>query len=139
MPATSSVGVPGSPVRVFVPGNTRVWFVNPPQQTVAITLTWNSTANNIGSPAAVAQLGNTALVNYVNGITAGQPMNLFELQTTFQQAIASIVPPALLTRMIFSVSINGIGVSPETGTGTIAGDAESYFETNSSLVTITKG
>ena len=114
-------------------------FVNPPQQTVAITLTWNSTANNIGSPAAVAQLGNTALVNYVNGITAGQPMNLFELQTTFQQAIASIVPPALLTRMIFSVSINGIGVSPETGTGIIAGDAESYFETNSSLVTITKG
>ena len=28
-------GVPGSPVRVFVPGNSRVWFVNPPQQKAA--------------------------------------------------------------------------------------------------------
>lgn len=66
-------------------------------------------------------------------------MNLFELQTTFQAAVANIVPPQLLTRMLFAVSINGVGVSPEGGTGIIAGDPESYFQTYGPLVTINQG
>src|SRR5579859_2720493 len=74
-------------------------FVNPPQQTVTIALTWNTTATNVVSDAAVQQLGAQALADYVNGIAVGQPINLFELQTVFQEAIASLVPPALLTRM----------------------------------------
>lgn len=114
-------------------------FVNPPQQTVAMTLLWNTSSINIISPAAVAQLGNPALVAYVKSVATGQPMNLFELQATFQQAIASVIPPALLTRMVFSVSIDGIGVSPEAGTGIIAGDPESYFDTDTPLITITQG
>ena len=114
-------------------------FVNPPQQTVAIAVTWNTNATNYVSQSAVAQQGNIALVNYVNSIVAGQPMNLFEMQTVFQASVANIVPPQLLTRMVFAVSINGVGVSPEGGTGIIAGDPESYFETNTVLVTINQG
>ena len=66
-------------------------------------------------------------------------MNLFELQTTFQTAVAGVIPPPLLTVMDFAVSINGVGVAPSAGTGIIAGDPESYFLTNSTLVTIEQG
>lgn len=124
---------------VDFPDSYVVPFINPPQQSVAMTLTWNTSSINVVSPAAVAQLGNPALVAYVNSVAVGQPMNLFELQATFQQAIASVIPPALLTRMVFSVSIDGIGVAPDAGTGIIAGDPESYFQTDTSLITINQG
>jgi hypothetical protein len=62
-------------------------FVSQPQQTLAITVTWNTSAVNFVGGAAVEQLGNPALVVYVNAIAVGQPMNLFELQATFQTAI----------------------------------------------------
>ena len=114
-------------------------FVNPPQQTVAIALTWDTSAENFVSSAAVSQLGNPALVSYVNSIPVGAPMNLFEMQTAFQAAVASVLAPALLTRMVFAVSINGIGVDPSAGTGIIAGDPESYFLTSAPQVVITQG
>ena len=76
------------------------------------------------------QLGAPALAAYVNSVCVGQPMNLFDLQTTFQQAVASVLSPSLLTRMVFAVSINGVGTPVESGTGVIAGDPESYFYTD---------
>ena len=124
---------------VDYPDTYQVVFVNPPQQSVAISVTYNTLMINFTSGAAVQQLGNPALVDYVNGIFVGQPMNLYELQTTFQTAVASVIPPPLLTRMEFAVSINGVGVAPTAGTGIIAGDPESYFLTNSTLVTIEEG
>jgi hypothetical protein len=85
------------------------------------------------------QLASPALVNYINALTVGQPINQFELIATFQQAVAPILPTPLLTRLVFAVSINGIGVSVEPGTGIIAGDPESYFDTNSTLISIAQG
>lgn len=114
-------------------------YVNPPAQTVAITLTWNTTAPFLVSAAAVQQQGTPALAAYVNALPAGVPMNLFELQDAFKEAVTSLVPAQLLTRMVFAVSINGVGVSPLSGTGIIAGDPESYFTTDSTQITITKG
>lgn len=121
------------------PDTYQIVYVSPPQQTVAIIVTWNTSAVNFVGGAAVEQLGNPALVDYVNGIAVGQPMNLFELQTTFQTAIESVLSPALLTRMVFAVSINGVGTAPTGGTGIIAGDPESFFFTNSTLVVIEQG
>ena len=116
-----------------------VTFVRPPQQTVAISLTWNTTGLNFVSPAAVAQLGAAALVTYVNSVIVGQPMNLFELQAVFQASVAEVLPPQQLTRMVFAVSINGVGVAPEAGTGIIAGDPESFFLTSSTQISIVQG
>lgn len=113
-------------------------FVIPPQQSVTIAVTWNTTSNNFVSNAAVAQLGGPALVNYVNSLAVGMPINLFELQTTFQNAISSILTPQLLTRMVFAVDINGVSVSPSSGTGIIAGDPESYFLTSVANVTFSQ-
>ena len=87
----------------------------------------------------MATLGAVGLVNYVNSIATGQPMNLFELQNAFQLATASVLPTTLLTRMVFAVTIDGVSVSPAAGTGVIAGDPQSYFLTNATLITITQG
>lgn len=114
-------------------------IVRPPQQTVTMTVTWGTTAENFVSGAAVSQAAAPALVDYINGIYAGQPMNLFELQSVFQAAVASILPPQLLTRMIFAVAIDGIGVSPISGTGIIAGDPESFLFATLSGITIIQG
>jgi hypothetical protein len=116
-----------------------VRYVQPPQQVVDIAVTWNTTSTNLVPPAAVAQLGAPALVTYVNSIVVGQPMNLFEMQAVFTNAVASLVPPTQLTRMVFAVSINGVGTTPLSGTGIIEGDPESYFYADVTNIDITQG
>ncbi len=114
-------------------------FVDPPQQVVVVSLLWGTSDANFISDSAIAQLGNPALVAYINSIPVGAPINLYELQTTFQEAVATVLEPQLLTRMAFSVSINGIGVPPISGTGLIEGDPESYFLTTPAQVVIARG
>lgn len=116
-----------------------ILFVNPPQQSVSVSLTWNTSEPNFVSASAVSQLGNVALVNYVNSIPVGAPINLFEAQTVFQAAIANVLDPSLLTRMVWAISINGVPTAPTAGTGIVAGDPESYFLTTTSQVVIVQG
>jgi hypothetical protein len=116
-----------------------ITFINPPLQTVAVVCTWNTTATNYVSSAAVAQLGSPAIVGYINGLPVGSPINLFELQNVFQSAVSSVLDPNLLTRLVFTVSINGIGTAPLSGTGIVVGDPESYFSTSTTAVSVVQG
>jgi hypothetical protein len=104
-------------------------FVIPPQQLVLITATWNTTATNVNAQA-IAQLAAPALAAYVNAIAAGLPMNQFVMVATFQDAVASILPESLLTRLVFTVTIAGVVTTPLAGTGEYVGDAESFFFTD---------
>lgn len=121
------------------PDKYNITYVLPPSQAVAIDLTWNTTATNLISDSSIQQLGQPAIANYINGIPVGQAINLFEMQTMFQEAIAAIIPPQLLSRMVWTVSINGVGVSLESGTGLYVGDPESYFNCAVTAVTIARG
>ena len=121
------------------PDTYNITYVNPPVQIVTIALIWNTSSLNYVSPAAVAQLGIPAITNYINSIYVGQPINVFQLENVFQNSIQDIIPPELLSRMVFTVTINGIVSTPISGTGLIYGDNESYFETSTSLVTVTQG
>lgn len=114
-------------------------FVLPPEQTVTMTVTWNTTATNVVSASAIAQLAAPALADYVNSIYVGQPMNVFEMNAVFQAAVAPILPGQLLTRLVFAVGINGVGTSPTSGTGVISGDPESYMSTTSTDITVVQG
>ena len=124
---------------------TVIFVGNPPELGVEIQLTWNTTSTNYVSSSAIASLGSTALVQYVNSVPIGQPMNLFELQATFQNAVSALIPSQFLTRMVFTVLVNTGGgyspVTPTSGTGIIASDPEGYFFTNPSgtQITITQG
>lgn len=121
------------------PNTYSVIFVNPPAQVVTIGLTWNTTSTNYIAPASIVQLGNPAIAAYVNSLPVGQPINQFELQTVFQAAVANVVPPQLLSRMVWTYTINSTPVSPTSGTGLIPSDPESYFTIATSAITITQG
>ena len=126
---------------VNYPNTYTIPFVNPPEQTVTMTVVWNTTATNVISNSAVSASAGQALVNYVNSIPVGQPINEFELYAAFQAAWGSStsLPLSLLTRLTFSVNINGVSVPPEAGTGIIAGDPESYLFMTIADVTISQG
>lgn len=121
------------------PDSYTIAFVNPPQQTVVVTATWNTTLSNFTAANAVAQLAAPAIQNYINGIYVGQPINLLEMTADFQAAVASVLPAVNLTTLQFAVTINGVTVSPSAGTSIITGDPESYFYCTATGVTVTQG
>lgn len=102
-------------------------WVNPPQQTVSVGVTWNTTSTNVVAPAAIAQLGGAAIVDYINGIYVGQPINLDTMAEVFRAACATVLAPELMTRLVFAVSINGVSTPPDAGTVIVSGDPESYM------------
>jgi len=121
------------------PNNYAILFVNPVVQSLQIQVTWNTIATNYVSNVAVAALAQPALIAYATSLTVGAPLNLFELQATFQLAVASVVPTALLTRMVFTVTINSTEVNPESGTGIIQGDLEGYYTAATTTAVISQG
>lgn len=129
-------------VQVYIddyPDTYLIPFVVPPAQDVHIFATWNTSAPNFVGAASVAALTTPALVNYINGIPAGQPVNLYELENAFRDAVSVILTPQQLTKMDFDVSIDGIAVSPISGTGIIPGDPESYLVATQASVQVVQG
>ena len=122
------------------PNTYTVPFVNPPAQEVFLQLAWNSISPNFVSDAAVSQLGTTALVNYINSLPVGSPINLNAAGAAFNTAVLPLFNnnAQLISAMNWTVSINGVETVPEAGTFLIYGDPESYFETNSALIAITQ-
>lgn len=114
-------------------------FVLPPLQTVTVVVTWNTTQPNFVASAAVAQLGGAAVIQYVNAITVGQPINLIEMETAFRNAVQTVLPAPLLTRLVFNVSINGVGTLPVPGSQIVDGDPESYFYAGPTSVVVNQG
>jgi hypothetical protein len=121
------------------PNSYTITYVNPPQQVVTVAATWNTNLPNFTAGAQVDQLASTAIQNYINGIQVGQPINTFAMEDAFQQAVSGVLPIANLTRMVFSVTINGSLVSPTTGTGLIPSDPESYMAITASGVSVAQG
>ncbi|WP_455387451.1 baseplate J/gp47 family protein [Petrachloros mirabilis] len=121
------------------PNTYNVVFVNPPQQVVTLTATWNTTLANFTAGQQINQLAAPALTNYVNGVTVGQPMNLLAMTAIFQNAVASIIESQYLTTLTFSVYVNGVLTPPNAGTSAIAGDPESYFYCSPTGATVVQG
>lgn len=116
-----------------------ITYINPPMQTVAMAVTWNTTSTNLVSNSAVQQLAAPALASYINSIVVGNPINLLTLEEVFKTAISSILDPELLTRLEFSVSINGAGASLAAGTKTYLSESESYFYAEQTGIIIAQG
>ena len=111
-------------------------FVIPPQQTVTIAVTWNTTLPNFVSQAAVAQLASAAIAAYINAIEVGSPISLLELGTTFTAAVASVLDPSTISVLTFAVSINGVSTAPVGQL--VEGDVESYFAATVAGIAVTQ-
>ena len=119
-----------------------VTFVNPPAQTVTMSVTWNTTLANFTSSAIVNQLATPALVSYINGIQVGQPLNELEMTAVFQNAISSILDSTDLTTLTFTVYLNGSSTptSPSAGTSIIPSPViEGYWTAAVNAITVVQG
>lgn len=119
----------------YPPDTYNIVYVQPPQQSVTIQLVYKTTSVNFVSAAAVASLGGPAIVDYLNSITVGQPINQYAMEQAFTAAIINVLPANLISEMDWTVSVNGVEVSP---VGLLYnGDPESFFFATASDVTIT--
>lgn len=120
------------------PDNYTIPYVIPPVQTVAVVLTWNA-VSTLATGAVISQLAQGAIVSYINALPAGAPINEFAMQEAVQVAVAPLLALQNLSRMIWSISINGVATPPTTGTGLVEGDPESYFSIVPADVTVALG
>ena len=121
------------------PNQFNVTWVNPPQQTLGLAITWNTNLPNFTAALQVSNLAVPAIINYVNRILVGSPLSEFGVFQAFSNAVSSLLSDSALTTFLMSVTINGATVQPEAGTYIYLGDPESYFYASPSSVTVTQG
>lgn len=129
-------------VSLIDPPNTyNILYVNSQQQTVTMSVTWNTTLPNFTGGGSFPGLVQAPIVAYINALDPGAPVNIFALEKIFETAVATVLPADFLTRLVFSVSINGTPTPVSTGTGIVVGDDESYFFTalDGSGIAVTQG
>ncbi len=114
-------------------------YISPPMQTVLLSVIWNTSTLNFTNGTQVNQLSAVALQAYINSITVGSPINTFEMTNIFQTAVADVISAHQITTLLFTVTIDGLVVPPQTGTGIIAGDSESYLSAADTAVTVAQG
>lgn len=122
-------------VSVFQNPNTYdVLFVQPATHQVQLTAQWNTSLPNFTAQSTVNQLGTTALTNYLNALAVGQPINFLAMTAVFQQAVATLIATPNLTDLTFSVTIDGVAMTPDAGTDVVQVDPEGLF--NAQTVTV---
>ena len=127
-------------VSVFQNPNTyNILFVNPPQQVVTIAVVWNTQFPNFTGGLVVSQLAAPAIQSYINNLFVGQPINELEMTAVFQEAVASVISAPNITTLEWTVTINGVAVSPSAGTSIVEGDPESYFSASATAITVVQG
>ena len=120
------------------PDNYVIPWVTPPQQIVTVDLVWNA-ASAFESGAVLSQTAQGAIIAYINQIPVGAPINVLAMQEAVQAAVQPLLALSQLSRMVWTIEINGIDVSPDSGTYLYVGDPESYFFTSTAYVTVTQG
>jgi hypothetical protein len=120
------------------PDNYVIPWVTPPQQIVTVGLVWNA-ASAFESGAVLSQTAQGAIIAYINQIPVGAPINVLAMQEAVQAAVQPLLALSQLSRMVWTIAINGIDVSPNSGTYLYVGDPESYFFTSTAFVTVAQG
>ena len=123
------------------PNTVDILFVATQTSTVtSVAYTWNTTASDFTQGGSFQGLVQGPTAAYINSLAPGQPINVFELDAIFQAATASILPTALLTRLVIAVYINSTLTPPTSGTGIIPNvDAETIFSCVPTVVTAVQG
>lgn len=108
-------------ITTFIP------FVIPLQQLVTIKFEWATESANYLTDATIASLVSQPVINYRNGIFAGNPMNINNVKDVFLQAINSTLDMSLISTLNVIVTVNGIITGVDAGTNIISGDPYSYW------------
>ncbi|EMH2077750.1 ubiquitin-activating E1 FCCH domain-containing protein, partial [Citrobacter freundii] len=79
------------------PDNYLIPFVIPLQQLVTIKFEWATESANYLTDATIASLVSQPVINYVNGIFAGKPMNINNVKDVFLQSINGTLDMSLIS------------------------------------------
>lgn len=114
-------------------------YVVSPVQTITLQATWNTILTNFTGAASIPSLVLQPLADYINGLATASPINILELNAIFQNAVASLLDPKYLTKLVWQVYINGVLTAPAAGTSAVQGDPESSFTCATSGITVVQG
>lgn len=144
----SSIGDPNcltgssSPSRTITrtindPPNTySIVFATPLSQVTTLSINWKA-ATSV-SNETVTSLANQPILDYVNSISPGQYLNIYEVQYIFQEAVQSVIPTSILESINVTVTIGGSVVTPTPGTNVVIGNSEGYYNCVNGAVTFSK-
>lgn len=110
--------------------------IRPTSQTVTVILTWNTRVVDQLDPDGVATTAAPVIVDYVNAVPIGEPINTYELESIFLTAISLLISPGQVSLIEVQIGINGTIVPPQEGTGLVYGSEYGYFTTDQSHVTV---
>ncbi|WP_336284227.1 baseplate J/gp47 family protein [Citrobacter arsenatis] len=113
-------------------------YIIPSSQAVTVILTWNTTSLNAVNPDSVAAIAKPLIIEYINSLSVGEPVNIYQIQTVFLGVMALIINPTQVSMIDIQIGINGVIVPPDEGTDLVYGDRYGYFTTDSSHVTVQK-
>jgi hypothetical protein len=110
-------------------------FLLPAQQLVTVVLVWDTDSPNYVSSSAISQAATPVIIDYINSLYVGiAPVNIYDMQALFIEAISNIVPSENITVINFTISWDNITQEAVPGTGVIYGDPNSYFYTTANNV-----
>lgn len=109
------------------PDNYLIQFVIPFQQLVTIKFEWATESANYLTDATIASLVSQPVINYVNGIFAGKPMNINNVKDVFLQSINGTLDMSLISTLNVTITVNGVITGVDAGTNIISGDPYSYW------------
>lgn len=88
------------------------------------------------SEDAVSSLATIPVVDYINTILIGDPINLLNLKDVFIKSVSEIISPKEISNILLIISINGYIKPPREGSELVYGSDYSYFITSSNAITI---
>ncbi|WP_367168866.1 ubiquitin-activating E1 FCCH domain-containing protein [Escherichia coli] len=118
------------------PDNYLIPFVIPLQQNVTVKFEWGSEGVNYLTDATILTLVSAPVIQYINGIYAGKPLNINNLKDTFLQSVNTAIDMSLISKLNVIITVNGIITNPDQNTNIISGDPFSYFYIASDGVTV---
>ncbi|MCU5774732.1 baseplate J/gp47 family protein [Erwiniaceae bacterium BAC15a-03b] len=118
------------------PDNYNIPVILPTSQMASVILTWNIRVADQLDPDSASAAAIAPLVDYINDIPIGEPINTYQIESIFLTAITSLVSPTQISLIDISIGINGVVVPPLTGTELIYGGEYSYFTTDPSRITV---
>ncbi|ANI28269.1 baseplate J-like family protein [Yersinia entomophaga] len=114
-------------------------FVQPLQQRVTVKLEWATESVNYLTDATVSSLVAAPVISYINGIYAGNPLNINSIKDVFLQSINETLNMSLISNLNVIVTVNGVITSVDENTNIISGDRYSYWFISDDGVTVTGG
>lgn len=136
---TDSGGKKPDSIKVLIsdyPDQYTIPVIRPASQAVTVILTWNTRVSDQLDPDGVAAATAPNLVEYINAISIGEPINNYQVESIFLSAISPLISPSQVSLIQISIGINGVIVPPQDDTGLIFGGEYSYFTTDLSHVTV---